>query len=164
MELNAEQIKKALECCYTNELSCIDCPFQYQNKFKECTNLNKNALALIKELTAEVDKLGKTLEKMSAYYDRAIRLTEVHTIRKMRDTLKKYYDRNEMFLGYLIVTNIIRVANEMLADASCDNTCISCGEIIPEGRQICPNCEKESESTVMLEKIEGRCLNVDDTV
>lgn len=23
-----------------------------------------------------------------------------------------------------------------------DNTCICCGEIIPEGRQVCPKCEK----------------------
>lgn len=23
-----------------------------------------------------------------------------------------------------------------------DNTCICCGEIIPEGRQVCPNCER----------------------
>lgn len=23
-----------------------------------------------------------------------------------------------------------------------DNTCISCGEIIPEGRNVCPICEK----------------------
>lgn len=23
-----------------------------------------------------------------------------------------------------------------------DNTCVCCGEIIPEGRQVCPRCEK----------------------
>lgn len=23
------------------------------------------------------------------------------------------------------------------------NTCVCCGEIIPEGRQVCPKCEKE---------------------
>ena len=22
-----------------------------------------------------------------------------------------------------------------------DNVCVSCGEVIPEGRQVCPNCE-----------------------
>ena len=26
-----------------------------------------------------------------------------------------------------------------------DNVCVCCGEIIPEGLQLCPNCEKESE-------------------
>lgn len=24
-----------------------------------------------------------------------------------------------------------------------DNLCIVCGAVIPEGRQVCPNCEKE---------------------
>lgn len=24
-----------------------------------------------------------------------------------------------------------------------DNTCVCCGEIIPEGRQVCPRCEME---------------------
>ena len=23
-----------------------------------------------------------------------------------------------------------------------DNTCVMCGHVIPEGRQVCPNCEK----------------------
>ena len=26
-----------------------------------------------------------------------------------------------------------------------DNRCICCGEIIPEGRMVCPNCEAEWE-------------------
>ena len=57
MELNKEQIIKALECCHTDKFSCIDCPFQYLNKFKECTNINKNAVALIKELAEENERL-----------------------------------------------------------------------------------------------------------
>ena len=32
-----------------------------------------------------------------------------------------------------------------------DNTCICCGEIIPEGRQICPQCEY----TLTNYKVEG---------
>lgn len=24
-----------------------------------------------------------------------------------------------------------------------DNTCICCGQIIPEGRQVCPECEEK---------------------
>ncbi len=27
-----------------------------------------------------------------------------------------------------------------------DNTCVCCGEIIPEGRQVCPRCEKEGSA------------------
>ena len=28
-------------------------------------------------------------------------------------------------------------------DVVMDNTCIFCGEVIPEGRMLCPNCEAE---------------------
>lgn len=27
-----------------------------------------------------------------------------------------------------------------------DNRCVCCGEEIPEGRQVCPRCEKETDS------------------
>lgn len=27
-----------------------------------------------------------------------------------------------------------------------DNRCVICGAIIPEGRQVCPNCEKRVEN------------------
>ena len=35
-----------------------------------------------------------------------------------------------------------------------DNRCVCCGEIIPEGRMVCPNCEAESELT--KESLEGK--------
>lgn len=28
-----------------------------------------------------------------------------------------------------------------------ENRCVMCGEIIPEGRQVCPKCEKSKECT-----------------
>lgn len=53
MELNRDEIIKALECCYTNTLSCIDCPYQAPDKFLECSDLVHNAVSLVKELTEE---------------------------------------------------------------------------------------------------------------
>lgn len=29
-----------------------------------------------------------------------------------------------------------------------ENTCICCGAVIPEGRQVCPNCEEEQNNSV----------------
>ncbi len=29
-----------------------------------------------------------------------------------------------------------------------DNRCVCCGEIIPEGRMVCPNCEKQHYNNV----------------
>lgn len=135
MELNREQIIKALECCTRGrkskeDIPCFDCPYNECNIVggtdeRQVTGtcqgwLMKDALALINQLTAEVDKLGKALDKMSADHDRAIRLTEVHIIRKMRKKLINYYDRNDMYLGYSIAYNVDRVANEMLEEIGDD--------------------------------------------
>ena len=39
-----------------------------------------------------------------------------------------------------------------------DNRCIYCGEIIPEGRQVCPSCEKIQSETTKAERFD-RVLN-----
>lgn len=35
-----------------------------------------------------------------------------------------------------------------------DNRCLYCGEIIPEGRQVCPTCEHLQTETVKAEKFD----------
>lgn len=35
-----------------------------------------------------------------------------------------------------------------------DNRCIFCGEIIPEGRQVCPMCEKLQTETTKAERFD----------
>lgn len=39
-----------------------------------------------------------------------------------------------------------------------DNRCVYCGEIIPEGRQVCPTCEKIQSETTKAENF-NRVLN-----
>lgn len=34
-----------------------------------------------------------------------------------------------------------------------DERCVCCGEIIPEGRQVCPNCEKKMGNGVKFQRI-----------
>ena len=133
MELNKDQIIKALECCTRGrkskeDIPCLECAYNECNivggtSERQTTGtcqgwLMKDALSLINQLTAEVDRLGKALDKMSADHDRAIRLTEVYTVRKMQEKLKRYYDRNDMYLGYSIAYNVDRVANEMVEEYS----------------------------------------------
>ena len=36
---------------------------------------------------------------------------------------------------------IVSILNEQ--NVANENRCVCCGEIIPEGRQVCPQCEKE---------------------
>ena len=59
MELNREQIIKALEC-WTSEYGCTGCPLSEQGCF-DCgqipIEISKSILALIKELTEENERL-----------------------------------------------------------------------------------------------------------
>lgn len=41
-----------------------------------------------------------------------------------------------------------------------DNICVSCGAIIPEGRQICPKCEKEEFAIRPIKKYSERPLGI----
>ena len=38
-----------------------------------------------------------------------------------------------------------------------EDRCISCGNIIPEGRQICPVCDKVSREVLSIDEIIGHC-------
>ena len=137
--LNTEQIIKALECCKTPSANdCEACKYDGKclenGEYLGCVNLLiADALSLIKELTEEValkvitlvefDKqierlteenarLIKALEKMATDHDRAIRLTEVHTIRKMREKVnKKILEINYNLQGLLPF--IDQIANEI---------------------------------------------------
>ena len=55
MELNAKDIIQAMECCYTDDNNCLNCP--YMNDYDSCVGLSKNALALIEQLTEENNRL-----------------------------------------------------------------------------------------------------------
>lgn len=62
MKLNREQIVKALECCYMQELghdeNCQECPYAAQ--YVHCAEqLGKDALALIRDLTESLDRVQK---------------------------------------------------------------------------------------------------------
>ena len=96
MDLNAEQIKKALECCVTD--SCFSCPYDDVGVYSQCVpTLLENALALInsqeqriKELTEENEAWQKALitEKENAdkaYYELAC---EVENLRDENERLR----------------------------------------------------------------------------
>ena len=62
MELNREQIKKALECCgeYNHGQPCKECPYMYDELADNeiCSNrMAQDALSLIKELTVELEAM-----------------------------------------------------------------------------------------------------------
>lgn len=59
MKLNREQIIKAFECCHTLSSDCLSCPFLEDSK--ACASVSLMALALIKELTEENEKLNEKI-------------------------------------------------------------------------------------------------------
>lgn len=74
MELNREDIIKALECCANN--ACTQC--HYHKQEDECVDLlASNALALIKELTEENKKWQWCLKNECEY-------TEKITVKKIQ--------------------------------------------------------------------------------
>ena len=85
VELNAEQIKKALEC-YTT-FNCDKCPIEDENR--DCENFGciKQAIALIKGLTEENEKL-----KAQKYYLHSDgRIEMIPTVESVRaDTIDEF--------------------------------------------------------------------------
>ena len=121
--LNAEQVIKAMECCYDNNLSCIDCPFQASDKYVECAGLTLSALSLIKELTEENERLRAEAENQSilwkqhfeSIYETAKETVRADTVRKMQERLKAEVHENVMGRKFIMlyVEDIDQIAKEL---------------------------------------------------
>ena len=160
MNLNRDEIVKALECCIKTQ--CENCCNlgNWHEQWNCMTDLMRNALALINQLTEDNTKLANLLlEKdviileQGKFVEENERLkTELRqTAQKLKaveevndewaekcERLKKYYEDGEKYLGYSIAYNIDQATK---VNAAPDNKCVACGETIPEGRQVCPGCE-----------------------
>ena len=66
MELNRDQIIKAMECCQTPKWTkCKSCPRESEDSL--CMyRLTSDALSLIKELTVENERLRQIRDKLNA--------------------------------------------------------------------------------------------------
>ena len=119
MELNGEQIIKALGCCYMQELehgeNCPECP--YTDLYPKCVEyLGKHAFSLIKELTEENEEQEKAILNILRGVKIVRQETKADTVRKMQARLLYEwdwcaYDADE-------APDVInRVAKELLEDA-----------------------------------------------
>lgn len=137
-DLNAEQIKKALECCFGNS-TCAECPY---NDWVGChRQMMKNAIAIIKELTEENENLHASCTELiqkcaSLEADVAKEFTCVfgtpHKVsdcpindeiaKAKTDTVRKMQDRfNEVFGGMDATQALLRrtfdhIVKEMLEE------------------------------------------------
>lgn len=100
MELNREQIIKALECCAKD--NCDKCP----NSFGNCyANLAGYALALIRELTEEKERIAHesachrqtvidNLRESLEFLDEETERVRADTVRKFAEMLKKRIEKS----------------------------------------------------------------------
>ena len=139
MELKRDDIIKALECCSKHLVRCKDCPYQ---EVPRCTDEHqKDALSLIKELTEENGNLrASTIDYRNIPY--IVADTRADTVRKMHFEIKERCIKGGIYPAF-VASTIDQIAKEMLGSAPAGNeTCVRCGDVIPEGREVCPKCEE----------------------
>jgi hypothetical protein len=120
MELNAEQIKKALECCTRGRKSkedrpCLDCPYNECNivggtserqvkgtcqgwLMKDALSLIKSQEQRIKELTEEKERLRLDVEVLGAELSRYTENIVQMAKQDNADTVRKMQEKAEAFL------------------------------------------------------------------
>ena len=120
MELNRDQIVKALECCVSGYCFRDDCPLCERggdDDIKKCTTeLAKNALALIKELAEENERLRTQVEmwKSTAYCEKDRgESTKADTVRKMQEEIEVRCIKGGIYPAF-VKSTIDQIANEML--------------------------------------------------
>jgi hypothetical protein len=140
MELNAEQIKKALECCTRgrkqDDIPCFDCSYNECNVVggtseRQITGtcqgwLMKDALALINSQEQRIKELAEENERVKLEYagfeagaKHAVSFVKADTVRKMQERLTKEFDRmhKSNFMTPEVRQWIIdQIAKEMVED------------------------------------------------
>ena len=129
MELNREQIIKALECCYMQELehneNCPECP--YTDLYPNCAEyLGKHCFSLIKELTEENERLrGDIAKEFTCVFGQPHRVSDcpiddeiakakADTVRKMQERLRdRHLTATNPNVICLYETELDQIAKEM---------------------------------------------------
>ncbi len=68
---------------------------------------------------------------------------------KIIETIEKHGTFNGDIMGFdtyvVFKDDLVDALLKLFEGGATDNRCVCCGAIIPEGRQVCPNCEKKLE-------------------
>ena len=81
-----------------------------------------------------INSVRDSLEKEPLISDPCTRLTGIDLVLKFR--LKELEAVKED------IVKLLQLRAEVEAELQEDNRCVACGHIVPEGRQVCPNCER----------------------
>ena len=147
MELNREQIVKALECCTRGVDAdgtppCDECPYEWCNivggedvrqRTGSCQHwLKVDALALIRELTEEKERIAHesachrqtvidNLRESLEFLDEETERVRADTVRKFAERLEESINGFGYGLRYVLNGHISKVAREMMEESD-DNT------------------------------------------
>lgn len=126
-ELKPEDVMRALECCDGTLGGCERCP-NYKNRF--CCTIKENALALLREKDAEIERLEKHLDYKCVYgYDGEVmefcvqgpcphynmeKQVRAEAITEFAERLKKFYaNLKGKTVGGSVEYHIDQIAGEM---------------------------------------------------
>ena len=114
MELNREQIVKALECCakvggHRDAHYCNDCPLHGE---RCALKLPKNAIALIREQDERIAAFVIMLTKAYEFCKK----TKADTVRKMQERLHENFRDSAAYTRSYIHDGIDQIAKEMWED------------------------------------------------
>jgi hypothetical protein len=156
--MEREQIIKALECCYGENLpQCIECPFK-ENKV-DCFGLGSDSLALIKELAEENEKLLTAL----ANYDRQtdVRIAEEYYTAEAYEELR---EENERLRADNEILKMPRATIFEIADAFDLGRKKGKADTVRETQEALKECIKgvyldEAEMCAIIDEVAGKILN-----
>lgn len=133
--MNTKDIITALRCC-CSDTPCSQCPlFERIDCIKVLIDA---ALKLIEHLTEEqTDFITRLLAKdviIDGLQD---------TPRRIQEQVNASFSTKCKYSGAEIKECVNHIVKQMTSN---ENTCVCCNEPIPEGRQVCPHCNKSIES------------------
>ena len=120
MELNRDNVLKALECCKWDDVSlCKQCPYYKPSESNCISNMSIDALSLIKELTEENTFLHKTITE-NAQLALEVTLEEIEkakadTVNKMYSMIKERCIKGGIY-PIFVARTITLVAKEILEE------------------------------------------------
>ena len=124
MELNAETVKKALECCLTtSEGDCIACGYRGKKDglFVTCTNcLISDALALINSQEQKIKELTLENAGFEAGAKAGIKVIRANTVREMQAEIINRCVQGGIYPAFVAAT-IDKIANDLLKEKENEN-------------------------------------------
>ena len=116
MELNVEQIIKALECCEKEEKSCHSCPLT--RDYSPCSKtMARNALALIRELTEENESLKDMNDALANGFETVKADIEQKMVDKVVDKVVAKARKQAFLVGdnqYILISELEEIAKGVI--------------------------------------------------